>query len=301
MSSTAESRGSVGLIGLGLMGTAMAARLRQAGFAIYGHDVHPQRRAEFAAAGGTAVEKVADMLAAQSENASWTLLLSLPDSAAVESVLAELQPPPGTLILDTTTGDPDRTAAIANDLAARGVRYCDATIVGSSEQVRRGEVVALVGGVPEDAERCREILTTFCQQIFFTGPAGSGAKMKLVVNLVLGLNRAALAEGLAFAESYGIAPADALQVLRAGVSYSAVMDTKGEKMVTGNFAPQARLSQHLKDVRIILDVAGQCGISLPLSNAHAQLLQCAEDRGLGLLDNSAILKVYEDDRRERPA
>jgi 3-hydroxyisobutyrate dehydrogenase-like beta-hydroxyacid dehydrogenase len=116
--------------------------------------------------------------------------------------------------------------------------------------------------------------------------------MKLVVNLVLGLNRAALAEGLAFAKSSNIDPAKALEVLRAGVSYSAVMDTKGLKMISGDFSPQARLSQHRKDVAIILDVAEKQDLSLPLSATHFEILQKAEELGLGELDNSAIVKVY---------
>ena len=116
--------------------------------------------------------------------------------------------------------------------------------------------------------------------------------MKLVVNLVLGLNRAALAEGLAFAVACGIEPARALEVLRAGVSYSAVMDTKGPKMIAGDFSPQARLSQHLKDVAIILDVAAKANMLLPLSATHYEILERAEEMGLGPLDNSAIVQVY---------
>ncbi len=120
--------------------------------------------------------------------------------------------------------------------------------------------------------------------------------MKLVVNLVLGLNRAALAEGLAFAASCGIDAQQALDVLRAGVSYSAVMDTKGPKMVAHDFSPQARLSQHLKDVRMILDLATKQTLPLPLSSTHRHILELAEKMGLGSLDNSAILKVYEEER-----
>ena len=121
--------------------------------------------------------------------------------------------------------------------------------------------------------------------------------MKLVTNLVLGLNRAALAEGLAFAESLGLDASRALTVLGESMAYSRVMDTKGAKMVQGNFTPQAKLSQHLKDVRLILEAAGGAGAELPLSQAHRLLLEAAEAAGLGELDNSAIIRAIKTGRR----
>ena len=106
---------------------------------------------------------------------------------------------PGTLLIDATTGDPDETAALAGGLAARGIGYVDATIAGSSEQVRRGEASVIVGGQSAESSgpsRAGSLVAAPLSR----RPAGSGARMKLVVNLVLGLNRAVLAEGLALAE-----------------------------------------------------------------------------------------------------
>jgi len=118
-------------------------------------------------------------------------------------------------------------------------------------------------------------------------------KMKLVSNLVLGLNRAALAEGLAFAEAIGIAPAAALEVLTGSMAYSRAMDAKGRKMIEGDFTVQARLSQHLKDVHLMLRAAETAGMSLPLADTHRRLMERAEAEGLGDLDNSAIIKVLQ--------
>jgi 3-hydroxyisobutyrate dehydrogenase-like beta-hydroxyacid dehydrogenase len=117
--------------------------------------------------------------------------------------------------------------------------------------------------------------------------------MKLVFNLVLGLNRAALAEGLAFANACGLDPAEALRVLRSGVAYSRVMETKGPKMVGHDFRPQARLSQHLKDVRLILAEARRAGAAVPLSELHRALLERLEAAGLGDADNAAIIRAFE--------
>ena len=110
---------------------------------------------------------------------------------------------------------------------------------------------------------------------------------------MLGLNRAALAEGLTFAKAIGLRPADALQVLLNCPAYSRTMDAKGPKMVAGDFTPQAKLSQHLKDVRIILDDAERAGQPLPLSTLHRELLEHAEANGWGDLDNSVIIRAIE--------
>jgi 3-hydroxyisobutyrate dehydrogenase-like beta-hydroxyacid dehydrogenase len=117
--------------------------------------------------------------------------------------------------------------------------------------------------------------------------------MKLVLNLVLGLNRAVLGEGLAFARACGIDESVALDILRAGPSWSKVMDTKGEKMLTGDFEPQARLAQHLKDVRLILEAGRQSNAMLPLSKLHEQLLDELVQAGYGDLDNSAVIRAFK--------
>ena len=115
--------------------------------------------------------------------------------------------------------------------------------------------------------------------------------MKLVVNLVLGLNRAVLAEGLSFARSVGLDPTSALNVLRQSPAATIVMQTKGEKMVTGDFTPQARLRQHLKDVRLILEQSPAA--RTPLSELHAELLQSLVDQGYGDEDNAAVIRAFE--------
>ena len=117
--------------------------------------------------------------------------------------------------------------------------------------------------------------------------------MKLVTNLVLGLNRAALAEGLVFAQMLGLDPQPTLEALMVSASYSRVMDAKGVKMLSGDFNPQARLSQHLKDVRLMLAAAHANSQELPLTQAHRLLLERAEGLGCGALDNSAIIRAYE--------
>jgi len=277
----------VGVIGLGLMGAAITERLLDAGFAV---QVFNRTRGK------------ADPLIAR--GAMWAdnplcscdrVLISLFTSDTVEQVLAQLDDGlrPGQVLIDTTTGDPEKTAALGARLAERGVTYLDAPISGSSEQTRRGEVTTIVGGPVETYQACRDLFDCFSAKTIHVGRCGNAASMKLVSNLVLGLNRAALAEGLAFARSLGLAAGDALEVLVGSMAYSRIMDTKGQKMVQGDFQVQARLAQHLKDIRLVLQAAAAEGLDLPLTETHRMLLEKAEAAGFGDADNSAIIKAYD--------
>ena len=279
---------NVGLIGIGLVGKALAERLLQAGFRVVGFDVEARCVDELVRLGGEAAASTRAVA-----QAADLCLISLPDSAIAGQVLNEIAPQlTGKRVVDTTTGDPAQSAAVGRQLAKQGIDLLDATIVGSSKQVRNGEVIVLVGGEERVFRQCLPVFSCFARQSFYLGPWGSGARMKLVVNLVLGLNRAVLAEGLAFADACGIQPAQALEILQSSVAYSRVMDTKGQKMLAHDFSVEAKLAQHHKDVRLILAAAHQSGASVPLSMVHDDLLTAAESLGLGEMDNSAIIKVY---------
>jgi 3-hydroxyisobutyrate dehydrogenase-like beta-hydroxyacid dehydrogenase len=284
-----RSRKIIGLVGLGLVGSALAERLHRAGFRVVGFDVDDRRRRALGKLGGQAVQSVTEVFAACPR-----VLLSLPNSDVVESVLREVVPQlrRGLRIIDTTSGEPEATARLGAKLARRGVRYLDATIVGSSAQIGAHEVLVLAGGSRADVAAARDVFATFARQTFHTGPCGSGARMKLVVNLVLGLNRAVLAEGLAFASRVGVSQEDALEILKAGAAYSRVMDTKGAKMLARDFTPQAKLAQHLKDVRLIVQLGRKRSAKLPLSTVHERLLASLARGGFAEADNSAIYEAF---------
>jgi 3-hydroxyisobutyrate dehydrogenase-like beta-hydroxyacid dehydrogenase len=281
-------RQAVGLIGLGLVGSALADRLLGSSHPVIGWDIDEGRRTALRGRGGEVAHDVEDAFSRCAR-----VLLSLPSHREVGDVVQAGGPSlrPGLTIVDTTTGDPASAEELARTLGERGITYLDATISGSSAQVRAGSATLMVGGDTQAFAACSDIFALIGSQTFHTGPAGTGAKMKLVTNLVLGLNRAALAEGLAFAESIGLDLNLSLAVMRASAAYSRIMDTKGERMIRGEFTPDARLSQHLKDVRLIVDIGRQAGLPMPLSAAHRAVLEEAEAEGYGDLDNSAIIKV----------
>ncbi len=197
----------------------------------------------------------------------------------------------GQVVIDTTTGDPQSSVTWEKRLSERGAIYLDAPISGSSEQTRRGEATVIVSGSESAFAACNDLWPVLGKSVFHVGGCGSAAKLKLVSNLVLGLNRAALAEGLAFAEALGLNVRITLEVLQGSAAYSRQMDTKGSKMIERDYSTQARLTQHLKDVRLMLQAAQQLGLELRLCATHRQLLERAEELGLGEADNSAILEA----------
>jgi 3-hydroxyisobutyrate dehydrogenase-like beta-hydroxyacid dehydrogenase len=182
---------------------------------------------------------------------------------------------------------------LGQELAARGIGYIDATVLGSSAQVREGQGIVIAGGESADVATAEELIRCFAARWFHVGPCGSGAKMKLAVNLVLGLNRAALAEGLAFAGKLGFQPELTLEILRSGAAYSQVMDAKGTKMILRDFTPQARLAQHLKDVSLVEESARRIGARVPLTARHRQLLEQLVATGHGEEDNAAIIRAFD--------
>jgi len=283
----------LGIVGLGLLGTALAERLLAGGFRIIGYDVRPEQVENLRRLGGGSAQSAAEVAAACRR-----LLLSLPTSAIADQVLEEISPrlQPGAIVIDTTTGEPEEMAAFGARLARSGVAYLDATVGGSSRQVREGEAIIICGGDPAAYARCADLFALCCRKAFHVGPCGSGARMKLVLNLVLGLNRAVLAEALEYARACGIDPAEALEILKSGPAYSGVMDTKGAKMLAGDFEPEARLSQHLKDVLLILASGERYGARLPLSTLHRTLLEQVEAAGHGAADNSAIIHAFRKDQ-----
>jgi 3-hydroxyisobutyrate dehydrogenase-like beta-hydroxyacid dehydrogenase len=284
-----DSGSHIGLIGIGLMGTALAQRLLDAGASVFGWDLSEERCRVLTEMGGICSRDANDVLSKCNR-----VLLSLPSHETVEAVISSAGSlwRAGQIVIDTSTGDPDAAVVQAARLSERGVEYLDATISGSSQQVRDGSAVFLVGGSDFAYISCLDLFDCLTTKSFHTGAAGSGARMKLVTNLVLGLNRAALAEGLFLAKSLGLDMQQTLFLLKESMSYSRIMDTKGDKMLSGDFAPQARLSQHLKDVHLMLHAAGHVKTHLPLTETHRQLLELAMSMGLGELDNSAVFQVF---------
>jgi len=165
-------------------------------------------------------------------------------------------------------------------------------ISGTSRQVARGDGVGLAGGDESTITRTAPVLEAICPRRHYLGAIGNGSRAKLAVNLILGLNRAALAEGLVFAARMAIDPVAFLAVARGSAAYSQVMDIKGEQMANRAYRdPQSRVDQSLKDFRLMLDQARKYGQDLPFAAVYSRMLEDCVAHGEGELDNAAIAEA----------
>ena len=281
------------IIGLGLMGKAMARNLIAAGHTITGYDLSPAACEEAASIGVQVLSSAPDAAASAP-----ILILSMMTSEDrrrllwgdqhVAPVLAR-----GTIILDTATARPEDIVEDHARLANQSVRLIDISISGSSEVVSNRQAIALIGDTAGGASDYVETITPFTKAQFCFGSPGQGNQAKLIVNTVMGLNRLVLAEALDLARKGGFDLQTILDVLRMGDTYSVIMDTKGPKMIAGKYEPAvARLEQHAKDVSLICEYARRIGAEAPVSELHARLIAKAMAKGVGPLDNAAIFEAY---------
>lgn len=291
-------RGPVGLIGLGLIGTAVAHRLLGAGFVVLGYDIDPEKREAFALLGGRPVTSLAEI--AQGADTILTCVFDTDQTEDVveKGIIPAMPAGASRLVLAVSTCDPDRIAELAARVAAKGVRLMDTPVSGSSKSVQLGEGLALIGGEPQDLESAKDVLDAVFPDRRHVGAVGNGGRTKLAINLIAGLNRLVIAEGLVFAERMGLEPKAFLEIAKDAASYSAAMEQKGQKMVTGDFAPLGRARQTLKDVHIMLEQGRKLGQQLPLARLAADVLESCVRNGEGDLDNSIIINEIR--RRRTP-
>ena len=276
---------SIGLIGLGLMGEVYASRLIAAGFDVIGFDLDAARNERLRQIGGR-VGSLADV--ARNGN---PIVVAVFSTDQVEDVVerALLPAAAGKIVICTSTCDPDQLAALGARIEKQ-LRFLEAPVSGTSAQVCHGDGVGLIGGDAQVAEAAAPILDVLFPKRFHMGKIGDGGRAKLAVNLILGLNRLALAEGLVFAARLGLDEAAFLDVARSSAAASQVMDTKGPKMVTGDFAPEGRVRQTLKDARLMIAQARKIGQELPLLAVHAAVLEACLRHGEGERDNSIVIE-----------
>lgn len=281
--------GPVALFGVGLLGTAVARRLLAAGYVLRCCDRDPARVSAATAlpahsAPGAARGAAAALLCLPSVRDSRMLLLG---KAGVAALLA-----PGAVVADLATGTPEAARSLARGLAPLGIHYLDAPITTGAPAVEAGAGAMVVGGSVAAVAQAAPLLRAVAPDLLHAGGPGAGAAAKLVSNLVLGLNRLALAEGLVLAAALGLPPEQALAVLGAGGAASRVLGAKGERLARRRYdAPDARLRQHLRDVELMLGQARRHGCRLPATALHRRLLRRACRMGYADADNSAVLEA----------
>ncbi|MCO1657707.1 2-hydroxy-3-oxopropionate reductase [Pseudonocardia humida] len=282
----------IGFVGLGIMGTPMAANLVRAGHEVLGHDVDAGRVGQLVAAGGTAAGSVAAATEAD------VVVTMLPDSPQVEEVV--LGPggvlehaKPGLLLVDASTIRPDVAERVAREAAERGVRALDAPVSGGEKGAVDGTLSIMVGGATGDVEAARPVLDVVGGTVVHVGPSGAGQTVKAANQLVVAGTYALVAEAIVLLEASGVDPAPALDVLAGGLAASRVLELKRASMIAREFTPGFRIDLHHKDMGIALAAARDAGVALPVTGVVAQLVAAARAQGLGALDHSALLMVLE--------
>jgi 3-hydroxyisobutyrate dehydrogenase-like beta-hydroxyacid dehydrogenase len=261
----------IGIVGLGLMGTALSGRLIGAAIPVIGFDIDATRCGLLQENRGTIAASVSE-LAGQSR----AIVIAVYDGAKAETVLAGIENSPARpAVICTTTCAPDEIVRLASRAANAAIPFIEAPISGTSAEVSDGSATALVAGADSAIGALGGLLDILCPRRIRIGTVGDASRAKLAINLILQNNRAALAEGIVLAERMGLNGQTFLAAARESAAYSRVMDTKGEKMLSRDFRPQSHISQTLKDAELILQEAARRGLDLPVTEAQVKLLRTA--------------------------
>jgi 3-hydroxyisobutyrate dehydrogenase-like beta-hydroxyacid dehydrogenase len=290
-----QSTMPVGIIGLGLMGGAMSERLIAAKVPVIGFDIDPARRGWLKTAGGTVAKSIRALA-----GLSRTIIVAVYSGEQVEALFDEIASGAGAarpVVICTTTCSPDEIIRLSQRAMTADIPFVEAPISGTSAELRDGTATALVAGEIRVIESVNTLLDILCPRRVNVGEIGNASRTKLAINLILQGNRAALAEGIVFAEHLGLDGRAFLQAARESAASSRVMDTKGEKMLARDFRP---IAQTLKDAELILEEAHRRGLFLPVMTAQTGLLRAAIALEGPDSDSAAVIAVIEA-IRQRPA
>jgi 3-hydroxyisobutyrate dehydrogenase-like beta-hydroxyacid dehydrogenase len=277
----------VGFIGLGLMGSRLARRLHSGGWNVRAWNRSPQPATEINKKGIAVAASVADLVAG-----SDVVLSSLANDEAVRSIYLDAggvfsEARPGTIILEMSTISPELSRRLHQEAGERDVNLLDVAISGSTPAVDAGTITLLAGGDKTTFEQCVPIFDTIARQWFLIGPGSSGVKMKLVVNLLLGLDMQAIAEAVSLGQHLLIDREILLDVLSKTAVVAPAMAGKFKKIRDGDYSPEFPLRLMSKDMGLVMDAARASGADLPAATVADSVL-AANLRASGDLDLSAI-------------
>ncbi len=289
----AAGLGTVGFVGLGLMGRPMARNLARAGAALVVHSRSPGPVAALAAEG---LDPAPVPVAGPAEVAAraGTVILMLPDTAAVEAVAADLAPAlrPGHLVIDMGTTAVAETRRLAEAARARGAEWVDAPVSGGTVAAEAAALTIMAGGTEGAFARALPLFRALGRRVTHVGAVGAGQVAKTANQVIVGLTIGAVAEALALAGAAGVDPARVREAIRGGFAESRILELHGARMVSGDFTPGARVATQAKDLRQAEALAADCGIALPALGLALELFEMLEEQGDGGLDHAALYRLF---------
>lgn len=286
--------GSVGFIGLGIMGRSMATNLVSAGEQVVVWNRTRSRAAELEAVGAQLAESPADVA-----RSCDVVLICVSDTPDVESVVfgdggvAEGLSD-GSLVVDHSTISPSATKDFADRVHVVGAHWLDAPVSGGSEGAANGTLSIMVGGDAEQLDRVRDLLEIMGSTITHVGPQGAGQLVKAVNQILVVVNQLAVSEALLLAEAGGLELESALKAVEGGAAGSWMLSNRGPQMIDRDWRPGFTIDLQQKDLRLVLEAADELGVPVPGTSLVFQMYRALQNRGLGAEGNHALVKALED-------
>ena len=283
----------IGIIGVGLLGSAVATRLLKAKFEVKGYDTRREQVEALQAQGLIASGSIAEV--AVDTDAVFIILPSLQsveDTIIGAGGLAETAPVDCTLI-QMSTISPELTRRLGAAAAAKKLGFLDAPMSGTSAMVERGDCTIFVAGERKQANRCQPIFDAIAKKTVFVGAVGMASLAKLATNLIVGLNTAVLAEAFVLTAKGGLESTKLLEILKESAADSKMLEVRGPLMANHRFNAQMKIDLFLKDFKLMLEEGQRLGVSLPLTSITQQLATATAVAGHGEEDLAAIVTTFE--------
>ncbi|MBD0349214.1 MAG: NAD(P)-dependent oxidoreductase [Thermoleophilia bacterium] len=285
MSGSSDPRLTVGLIGLGNMGAPVAERILAAGFPLVVYNRTPEKARSFETRGAVVAETPQDVV-----RQSDIVLTSLADDSALEDVAAVVlgSARAGTILADMSTVSPAASARVAALADAASVSYLRAPVSGNPSVVRAGNLTFMVSGPPHAFERAEHVIRAIGPTIHYLGEEEEARVVKLAVNLMIAGLAQLMSEALVLGESAGVARATLLDVMGNSAAGAPFVKYKTEPLLRNDFSATFTTALMEKDVDLVLDVAADANVELPLAGAIKLLLRAAIDGGYADQDFMAL-------------
>lgn len=281
---------TIGFIGLGLMGKPMARNLHKAGAQVIVHNRSQAAVDELAGEGMTPASSPTEVM-----DQTKTVILMLPDTAAVEIILEAIIPAvtPGDLIIDMGTTEATFTRTMAARIEAGGGAYVDAPVSGGTIGAENATLSIMAGGTDSAVERARPILEAMGGRVVHVGPVGAGQVAKAANQVIVGLTISAVGEALKLAERAGADPAKVREALKGGFADSRILEVHGQRMIDGDFTPGGKCVTQRKDLDQALKLGREYGLELPTTAQVMGQYDRVIEAGFGDLDHAALIKIFD--------
>ena len=283
----------IGFIGTGIMGKPMAKNLLKAGYPLIVHDINKTRIAELVDLGAEAAYSPREVA-----QKCRMIITMLPNSPEVEEVVLGKDgiletALPGTLLVDMSSINPMISISISEELKKRGIRMLDAPVSGGEPGAIAGTLAIMVGGEKKDFEECKEILEKMGKSVVHMGKSGSGQTTKLVNQIIVALNLAAISEGFVLGMKAGVDPKLIYEAIRGGLAGSSALEQKISKILSADFKPGFKIELHTKDLNNALELANSLGVPLFLTSIVNQMFKYLISIGEESADHSGIIRFME--------